>query len=147
MQPERYEGLARNEDIVWWHLARRAMAERILRQAGMPTGGVALDIGCGTGGTFELFERLGCAHGVGVDLADDALPRRPHPATGSKQCLFGMAGAGGFEPPNAGTKNRCLNHLATPQQAARNIGIRARANNALVIANSPPATSAASRPA
>ena len=25
-----------------------------------------------------------------------------------------MAGAGGFEPPNAGTKNRCLNHLATP---------------------------------
>ena len=26
-----------------------------------------------------------------------------------------MAGAGGFEPPNTGTKNRCLNHLATPQ--------------------------------
>ena len=25
-----------------------------------------------------------------------------------------MAGAGGFEPPNAGIKNRCLNHLATP---------------------------------
>ena len=47
----------------------------------MPTGGVALDIGCGTGGTFELFERLGCAHGVGVDLADDALrlARRKRP--------------------------------------------------------------------
>ncbi len=29
--------------------------------------------------------------------------------------LVKMAGAGGFEPPNAGTKNRCLNHLATPQ--------------------------------
>ncbi len=27
-----------------------------------------------------------------------------------------LAGAAGFEPANAGTKNRCLNHLATPQQ-------------------------------
>ena len=29
-----------------------------------------------------------------------------------------MAGAGGFEPPNTGTKNRRLNHLATPHSLA-----------------------------
>ena len=30
-----------------------------------------------------------------------------------------MAGAGGFEPPNAGSKVRCLSHLATPQERTR----------------------------
>ncbi len=28
--------------------------------------------------------------------------------------LFGLAGAGGFEPPNTGIKSRRLNRLATP---------------------------------
>ena len=27
-----------------------------------------------------------------------------------------MAGAGGFEPPNAGTRILCLSHLTTPQR-------------------------------
>lgn len=30
-----------------------------------------------------------------------------------------MAGPGGFEPPNAGIKTRCLNRLATAQQMCR----------------------------
>ena len=33
-----------------------------------------------------------------------------------------MAGAGGFEPPNAGTKNRCLRPLGyAPSEVAGNI--------------------------
>lgn len=31
--------------------------------------------------------------------------------------LKNLAGAGGFEPPNAGIKNLCLNRLTTPQGA------------------------------
>ncbi len=35
---------------------------------------------------------------------------------------IGMAGAGGFEPPNAGTKNRCLRPLGyAPSEVAGNI--------------------------
>ena len=35
-----------------------------------------------------------------------------------------MAGAGGFEPPNAGTKNRCLRPLGyAPPEVAGNIGL------------------------
>ena len=30
--------------------------------------------------------------------------------------MMKMAGPGGFEPPNAGIKTRCLNRLATAQQ-------------------------------
>ena len=39
-----------------------------------------------------------------------------------------MAGAGGFEPPNAGTKNRCLRPLGyAPSEVAGNIGLLAGA--------------------
>ena len=40
--------------------------------------------------------------------------RSPSPRTDKKRLLLGpclLAGAGGFEPPNAGTKNRCLRPL------------------------------------
>ena len=41
---------------------------------------------------------------------------------------IGMAGAGGFEPPNAGTKNRCLRPLGyAPSEVAGNIRLLAGA--------------------
>ena len=59
-----------------------------------------------------------------------------------------MAGAGGFEPPNAGTKNRCLNHLATPQHTGTG---KQRPRDREFAAGMPPGTpavviAAASRP-
>ena len=44
-------------------------------------------------------------------------PLRPTPARFSKPPMDRrLAGAAGFEPAHAGTKNRCLNHLATPHR-------------------------------
>ena len=76
MHPARYEALSKVEDMLWWHRARRAVVARILIRAGIPKAARALDVGCGVGGAFRLFELLGVSTAVGIDLAWEAL----HPA-------------------------------------------------------------------
>jgi len=49
------------------------MVARILMRVGLPKNAAALDVGCGTGGTFELFNRLGTDSNTGVDIVWDAV--------------------------------------------------------------------------
>ena len=69
MQPGRYKDLSVIENVLWWHKARRETVVRILRRLELPKNATALDVGCGTGGAFKLFDRLGISRCVGFDFA------------------------------------------------------------------------------
>lgn len=79
MQADEYRRLYENEDTYWWFVARRRLAQRLLR-ASVPTGSVVLDLGCGTGAMLaevrNEFKSLGmdcshlaleCCHNRGLD--------------------------------------------------------------------------------
>jgi SAM-dependent methyltransferase len=52
---------------------RRVLATRLLEAAALVPGGLAVDIGCGPGGTFQLYEQLGVRCAVGFDRSTRAL--------------------------------------------------------------------------
>jgi ubiquinone/menaquinone biosynthesis C-methylase UbiE len=56
----------------WWYRARRALVAQLL-DGRVPAGGVALDIGCGTGEVVDLLARLGAGVAAGTDLSDHVL--------------------------------------------------------------------------
>ncbi len=73
MQPQTYKMLAEREDTYWWHVARRSMSSRLLRQCGITPGGRWLDLGCGAGGNLALSEPFAPALAVGVDVSTIAI--------------------------------------------------------------------------
>jgi SAM-dependent methyltransferase len=73
MQPTAYEQLARREEHYWWYRARRYLATSLLRRYGVASGIRALDIGCGCGGSFPVFDAFVPERIVGVDLSPLAL--------------------------------------------------------------------------
>lgn len=72
MQDDAYVFLANNEDNHWWNVSRRKLVESCLAQVGTPSGGVGLDIGCGTGGNLGLLSKF-CSSVVGLDFSPLAL--------------------------------------------------------------------------
>jgi len=73
MQPKTYDNLSAAEETHWWFRHRRAVTLECLRRARIPTdGGVALDIGCGTGGNLPLLAAFS-SKVVGLDLSERAL--------------------------------------------------------------------------
>jgi SAM-dependent methyltransferase len=72
--PEYYARMRENEAGGWWNAAMRDVAGRLLAEAEMPTTGVLLDVGCGSGQTMAWFQ---AAHRgwrtIGLDLSEDAL--------------------------------------------------------------------------
>jgi SAM-dependent methyltransferase len=58
----------------WWNAAMRDTAARLLRDAGLPAEGVALDVGCGSGQTMAWLRSLypGWRY-VGLDVAAEGL--------------------------------------------------------------------------
>ena len=80
MRDAAYEQLARVEEHLWWHVSRRKLVRSCLRKLPVPREGVALDVGCGTGGSFSLLSEF-AGRGVGVDLSARALEiaRHKHP--------------------------------------------------------------------
>lgn len=55
--PEYYERMRALEDASWWNAGMRDLAERMLRDVGLPSRGMLLDIGCGSGQTMFWFRR------------------------------------------------------------------------------------------
>jgi ubiquinone/menaquinone biosynthesis C-methylase UbiE len=56
----------------WWYRARRALVAQLL-DGRVPAGGVALDVGCGTGEVVGLLARLGAGVAAGTDLSGHVL--------------------------------------------------------------------------
>jgi len=75
-----YDQLAEVEDRLWWHDARRKLIRYILGKFTLPTNGVALDIGCGTGGSLSLLGEF-AAKVIGFDRSPRAVDwaRRKNP--------------------------------------------------------------------
>ena len=78
-----YEQLARVEDRLWWHESRRELIRVLLTRVGQAFQPVnrlesrshitaALDVGCGTGGSFSLLSEY-ADRVVGIDLSPRAL--------------------------------------------------------------------------
>jgi SAM-dependent methyltransferase len=73
MQPKTYDNLSAAEETHWWFRHRRAVTLECLRRARIAArDGVALDVGCGTGGNLPLLAAFG-SRVVGLDLSERAL--------------------------------------------------------------------------
>ncbi|MCH7780580.1 MAG: class I SAM-dependent methyltransferase, partial [Acidobacteria bacterium] len=71
MHPNTYDNFSAVEETHWWFRHRRAVAREWLRRARVHHG-VALDIGCGTGGNLPLLAEF-ARKVVGLDLSERAL--------------------------------------------------------------------------
>ncbi len=73
MQPNTYDNFNAVEETHWWFRHRRAVAREGLRRARVAAhNGVALDIGCGTGGNLPLLAEF-AGKVVAMDLSERAL--------------------------------------------------------------------------
>lgn len=83
MQNQAYDELARVEDAHWYHAGRRKLVDHYIGSIREDLGRDAriLDVGCGTGGMFDLLERYGSV--TGLELSDHAarLCLEKHPST------------------------------------------------------------------
>ncbi len=76
-----FEQLASVEDRLWWHESRRDLIRMFLRRVSFPDNASALDVGCGTGGSFGLLSEY-ATRVVGLEKSPRALElaRRKHPS-------------------------------------------------------------------
>jgi ubiquinone/menaquinone biosynthesis C-methylase UbiE len=88
--PEYYERMRALEDASWWNAGMRALAERMLRAAGLPLRGMLLDVGCGSGQTMFWFRRRWPEwETLGLDVAREGL--RAARAAADERVLAGSA--------------------------------------------------------
>lgn len=80
MRDAAYEQLAQVEEQLWWHASRRQLVRDMLGKVSMSQEGVALDVGCGSGGSLQLLSEF-ADRVIGVDLSERALDiaRHKHP--------------------------------------------------------------------
>ena len=69
MEYDEYRRMYEEEDRYWWFLAKRALVRSFLQRYASFPSAVALDVGCGTGGTLQAFSSLGGLW-VGADRSD-----------------------------------------------------------------------------
>lgn len=72
--PEYYARMRELEAKSWWNEAMRDIAEMLIDRARIPSSGIFVDAGCGTGQTMDWFVRRHSGwKGVGFDIALDGL--------------------------------------------------------------------------
>jgi len=54
-EPEYYERMRENEAHNWWNIGMRDVAAMLLDRAALPSSGLMLDVGCGSGQTMSWF--------------------------------------------------------------------------------------------
>lgn len=67
MEPSIYTLMATLEKNHWWFAARRAIAEKIIKQLDLPLGARILEAGCGTGGNLSMLSRYGQVQAMELD--------------------------------------------------------------------------------
>jgi ubiquinone/menaquinone biosynthesis C-methylase UbiE len=72
VEREEYHRMFELEDHYWWFRAKRALVRSLLRRYTSLPPGLALDVGCGTGGALQAFSVLG-GRWVGTDRSELAL--------------------------------------------------------------------------
>ncbi|HXP74395.1 MAG TPA: class I SAM-dependent methyltransferase [Stellaceae bacterium] len=73
IRPDSYRRLAEREERYWWHRARRRMAVGLLRKYGLGSDIRAVDIACGCGGNFQVFDLFKPKLVAGIELSPIAL--------------------------------------------------------------------------
>lgn len=72
--PEYYARMRELEATSWWNDAMRDIASMLIDRARIPSSGIFVDAGCGTGQTMAwFFRRHPRWKGIGFDVASDAL--------------------------------------------------------------------------
>lgn len=72
--PEYYGRMRALENASWWNAGMRDLAERMLRGVGLPSHGLLLDVGCGSGQTMSWFRsRWPGWETFGLDVAREGL--------------------------------------------------------------------------
>jgi SAM-dependent methyltransferase len=72
VEPAEYQRMFDLEDHYWWFLAKRRLVTALLEQHAPLPPSLAVDVGCGTGGTLAALSRRGGAW-IGTDRSDLAL--------------------------------------------------------------------------
>ncbi len=73
-QPDYYARMRALEEGSWWNAGMRDIAARLFHEAGLPSEGVLLDAGCGSGQTMAWFREVWPGWStVGLDVAKDGL--------------------------------------------------------------------------
>lgn len=67
MEPNIYTLMAALEENHWWFAARRAIAEKIIKQLDLPPDARILEAGCGTGGNLSMLSRYGQVQAMELD--------------------------------------------------------------------------------
>lgn len=71
MQAIEYSRMAEQEDKYWWHVGRKKIIDRHLRNMQLSKNSAILNIGCGTGGTIDMLEKYGTLENV--DTSQEAV--------------------------------------------------------------------------
>lgn len=77
--PEYYARMRELEAASWWNAAMRDVAGHMIQAVGLPTSGLLLDVGCGSGQTMNWFrERWTGWRTMGLDVSMDGLRAARH---------------------------------------------------------------------
>jgi SAM-dependent methyltransferase len=69
MEHDEYRRMFEEEDRYWWFVAKRALVRSLVERYATRPSAVAIDVGCGTGGTLQAFSPLGGLW-VGVERSE-----------------------------------------------------------------------------
>lgn len=71
MQTIEYSKMASQEDTYWWHVGRKSIIDRHMKNMSLKNNTSILNVGCGTGGTIEVLEKYGRLENV--DTSNEAV--------------------------------------------------------------------------
>jgi len=107
MEHDEYRRMFEHEDRYWWFRAKHALVRSLVERYAATPIAIALDVGCGTGGTLQAFSRFG-GRWIGIDRSELALELS---RTRGLPCLIQASAEALPFPSNAADLVLCLDVL------------------------------------